>query len=1779
MDSFLERLALEGIEVSLPERLQLLETLRQFGPSLIHEPAKLKYKIAPLLAKNASQQRRIHQLFDEYLEEAVNYEPPSPPAKKPWWQKWERWQLGLLGLGLMLLPLLFIEINLIEKAKSEPIEAHFEIPEDIRLNESITFKNTSIHVDTANTQFSWQLFDGDTTAIQLDTIVNDTLWKLQIDEALVGRSAKKLVRLVAEDTVKKKQSRYQDRFTIYCSNPPEKPAILAPKKSVEDTLISFSITDAAESRSSLRYVWNFGDGKDTLGTSVSHVYESPGIYEVVLRVIDTTAVAFCQVDTSHTITISPRDEIKAYLADLPLLEDEAEGTVSDLRFFWMSWLLLGLLIAYAAYQFWKWLNQPPPKVTEAEMKEEVDERFSSADRGPYNIPFENYESHIRVEENLFRLADKLRKRQEEGRMVLDIPASVRQTVDLGGFPVLLEKQTTLPPEYLFLIDEQSERSHQAQLYDYLVTFLRDKDVFINTFHYNASFHRFWNPDFPDGVTLERLRQLFPRHRLVVLGDGYDLMDQSGDQLKLKSNYQAVLEEWPSRLLLTPIPPSSWTYREATLYQLFPIFDSDASGFAAALKYLDVLAEEADDPGPRPSFTDWEAEQALPPEHPDINHRIWRKLSTYQDYLADYPGLYRWLCALTVYPEANWQLTLAIGQAIDAPVNFDNLLLLSRIPWLQGKSLHPKLRQQLQEELDEETEAKARAAVQEALAEVAPKVVGSHVNTQLQTNLAIQSFLLNPEDLENRALIEQLKQYKLLGKRQLHELDGGIQRKTKGSAQDLEAYLTGAGEAILYKKDTPLYFNNNFYYGLLAATISVIIGLFMLQLNDTDTLRDWVLGEQKVNEVRESRPPQAYGYFLKEETSFDPAVVLNNQAVEIWERSLESNASLKGLQQDTVEEYLSLALQLRSNYQLAQENQAKFRYNQGVATYNDFLDIDAPTGQFELLTQARENFLPSSERDTSIAAERLHAEGLTYWYQRNRPKAAENYQALNSQGFFQDFPLEPNLQTLIDPPPPEPTGEGCNPVVAFSIANEILCQGDEVVLINDSPSEQNFEYFLLDWGDGQVDSFPDFQQARHSFGSSARRNIKLTGYMQCDSTGAINPRTVTQWISHLEPPKAPIAADPGQGCPPFTLSYYMSDGPTGQHEWKVVQLPAANQQQVKESQRPANQARVIATSSDAQFRHTFEEEGQYQIWLYVQNACGRDSVFTEVNALSPAECGRQVKIAGLVVGTSNNSKAGRQPIAGAIVDWETGRATTDAQGAFSIPITKDVEEVITMDVEHPDYLTKAQAFDIKNYSGGALTITLQAKDDDRDGDGVANSLDACPDQPGSTGAEGCPDRDGDGIRDAEDNCPDQAGESADRGCPDPGEELGYQLVFEDSWVKSRDLLGDKYFLPIEDKAYIWPLTIKRSSVIVLVNQSRTSAARGESELFYGELEPGQKVQVRTGDVVYQITLKKIARAGLIRTRGAYFTVEKAELSNPNTRYTIQVGTYRDRGTIVQRIINAAPEEWDIWEEDLNGTKRLNIGIFDTKAEADAIMEQVKLISPSGFVKSFIPEELGEVVDLRDLENAEETLNLNLNLYFDQDEPRRSYDENRDYASYTDEFLDGYSSQANRVGPSPSKGKDPGPTPEAVNYPKDSRIGKYIAANCNGDTNELAVTRFFDEIRDNYRELPALASQLLDYYQEGYKIQIDIVDGSNSTVGSGAARNSLFGRRLSTVTNYFRNYFEREGVKFDVSRITFQFSQPDSQGPQNSYPTRGKCSTYDVRAARDRKLQIVGVKLTK
>lgn len=80
-------------------------------------------------------------------------------------------------------------------------------------------------------------------------------------------------------------------------------------------------------------------------------------------------------------------------------------------------------------------------------------------------------------------------------------------------------------------------------------------------------------------------------------------------------------------------------------------------------------------------------------------------------------------------------------------------------------------------------------------------------------------------------------------------------------------------------------------------------------------------------------------------------------------------------------------------------------------------------------------------------------------------------------------------------------------------------------------------------------------------------------------------------------------------------------------------------------------------------------------------------------------------------------------------------------------------------------TKTDYFDFFQHTVG---VTFRFGNKDRDGDGIEDDVDACPDTPGVPSDDpechGCPDTDGDGICDNKDACPEEAGPAENNGCP-------------------------------------------------------------------------------------------------------------------------------------------------------------------------------------------------------------------------------------------------------------------------------------------------------------------------------------------------------------------------------------------------------------------------------
>lgn len=124
--------------------------------------------------------------------------------------------------------------------------------------------------------------------------------------------------------------------------------------------------------------------------------------------------------------------------------------------------------------------------------------------------------------------------------------------------------------------------------------------------------------------------------------------------------------------------------------------------------------------------------------------------------------------------------------------------------------------------------------------------------------------------------------------------------------------------------------------------------------------------------------------------------------------------------------------------------------------------------------------------------------------------------------------------------------------------------------------------------------------------------------------------------------------------------------------------------------------------------------------------------------------------------------------GAFIPLGVGLQFNILNSAYII-INSQYRARVTEDVSYHFYHSFGIAgaiFDKKEVAPKPLPVPYIEPIKDRDGDGVIDSLDKCPDVAGLAALQGCPDKDGDGIADAEDKCPDVAGLAKYQGCPIP-----------------------------------------------------------------------------------------------------------------------------------------------------------------------------------------------------------------------------------------------------------------------------------------------------------------------------------------------------------------------------------------------------------------------------
>ncbi|MCB0519767.1 MAG: SUMF1/EgtB/PvdO family nonheme iron enzyme [Saprospiraceae bacterium] len=997
------------------------------GPAHLRSPEKLKFLLCPIIAQGRAEQERFYELFDQYWRQVEQpWEMPPLPATPKWWEtlpEWLRWALPLLlvlGMGYGI-------GRLIIKENPPELKVAFDHPPVVSIGDTIHFKNLSEHIDSS--ALRWEIVNPANDSIEF---VDTQSFDLHYLVKYAGEEPTREVRLTSLHSLDPKTGQpatHQSSFSIRCNFPPSFISHTAPNEAAVGEEVKFSVrlADSAD----VEVEWDFGDETKTeaatkdrydkkvnnssrtkqppvlpkektriTGQSATHIFTKKGLFEVRAVATRSGLEGECSVADTWRISIGRED---AFLAAKPLIRDTLDPTIS---FSWGTWILLGLLGLAMIWYWVKWaVRKPPPPPTEGEDLTAAAERFRSVDKAPYFIPFRPQEGNIRVDRELYRLADVLRQRQEGLRKTFDVPVSVKKTIDGGGFPSLVTRTDTVPTEYLFLVDEQTQQSHQRRLSGFIVQFLQQREVLGEVYYFNSSLHSFWNEQHPGGISPEQLRRLHPYHRLVLLGDGHALLDPAATgKPALRQEATSLLSQWKNRLLLTPMPVVSWTYREGVLHSLFAIFPSDTEGLGEAMKHIERGIPDDE----RPTYATW-CEHLLEGRHEtDINYRRWRSAADHRDYLKDHPALYLWLCALAVYPKPDWSITLAIGRAL-APLgvdlNYDNLLLISRIPWLVSGDLSPRLRKELLADLDPEAERLAREAVQAELKAVETLVQGSQVNQEHQINLALQNFALAPEVPEAQTAIRQLLGMNLLTPRHIADLDTTIERYQSpgvGAPSTVSRQPPTIHQFLEENRAKPPsqqkpFFNKDFWRATAATLLYLLIFLFAWTTK-SETLARW-LDVDMASSARCEEQFLAAG-FLKKECYADSARIYNNLGVDTYlnmdgdltEKTVLILRQANEIKVNQAFGYFEKALKYKPDYPMAFFNRLSLRYNLGVQEYNAYVsDSSSIEGLRKSMARFRSVLVGldtlakiTKEPDgwssaLKMSLDALHGLGLAYYY--------------------------------------------------------------------------------------------------------------------------------------------------------------------------------------------------------------------------------------------------------------------------------------------------------------------------------------------------------------------------------------------------------------------------------------------------------------------------------------------------------------------------------------------------------------------------------------------------------------------------------------------------------------------------------------------------------------------------------------------------------------------------------------------------------------------------------
>jgi hypothetical protein len=788
------RLEAAGFEITPADRLRVYRLLRAFGPDNLKNPEELGMILGPALCHNGGEQAKFARIYAAYLAELKETRPvlgsqltggeqTTEKKVRRWFDRaWPYIMLASFAIALAAFFLLRDEIRG-DGATTVDITG----PDFARIDEAITFKNRSYFAGKDSTTLKWVWTV--TSGAAGDTILIDsTNWDLPYRVTpMIDEEARQLITLEVWAPGTNSNGRTIKYLDVKCSSPPPLIGIELPRNLADyspdneyrfTALFDDELLDSTSfSPEDFIYSWVVDDERQGRERVLEIRLPVEKRYVVGVTVSSVRAAAPCE--TSHfadVVTGIEKVTVPTY-AFQPVEHERNAGIRT-----WVPWTIGGIWVVLFIWGFRRWLSQvrelEQAAREEAEMRKRAQDKVLAVapDRPPYKIPWVSQAKNIPLEASHLRLARAMRERaSEDGARELNVPATLKATINSGGFPNARFSAKSFASEYVLLIDEVDPKSHRGRLYRRLAAELTRRDVYAEVFYYQHQLNRCWNEREPEGIATEELAQRFAGQRLLILGDAHELLDHAAKgKPSLAPNHLRWISAFPQRLILTPVAPVDWGFQEKLLFQQFGLFPSDGEGILLAAEKLENNSLSTGG-----NFDQYRKKLREKRDEKSAKDFRWRDGKDVLEYFEHDPGLATWVRALAVYPNPNLDLTVAIGRRLaekGVEVNYDNLLQISRWPALDEGYISSGVREDLLEGISPDVERLAREAVSEELRLARPSAAGGYAERQLDNILVVQRYLLNKQDSHLKKELHYLIEADVLDDALLDDLEREIDRE-------------------------------------------------------------------------------------------------------------------------------------------------------------------------------------------------------------------------------------------------------------------------------------------------------------------------------------------------------------------------------------------------------------------------------------------------------------------------------------------------------------------------------------------------------------------------------------------------------------------------------------------------------------------------------------------------------------------------------------------------------------------------------------------------------------------------------------------------------------------------------------------------------------------------------------------------------------------------------------------------------------------------------------------